>query len=98
MRFALFCSAALLAAPVMAEELVASIGGDSVRLSDSQCANEKVLEQFDPGMRSQLKHAIAVLQGQSLEACWITDGKVAHLVYEDGDVGLVPLSEFKKSV
>ena len=96
MRSALLCAAALLAVPAMAEEIVASNGTDSVTLSDSQCSSDKVLEQIDPGVRAQLKDATAVIGGQSLKACWLVDGKVAHLVYEDGDEGIVPLSEFKK--
>jgi hypothetical protein len=96
MRSALLCAAALLAVPAFADEVVASNGVDSVRLSDSQCSSDKVLEQIEPGMRAQLKDATAVIDGQSLKACWILDGKSAHLVYEDGDEGIVPLSEFRK--
>jgi hypothetical protein len=35
------------------------------------------------------------VQGQSFKACWLVDGSDAHLLYEDGDQGLIPLSEFK---
>lgn len=96
MRFALLCTAALLAAPAFADEVVASNGSDSVRLSDTQCSSDKVLEQLEPGMRTRLKDASAVIQGQSLKACWIAAGKAAFLLYEDGDKGVVPLSEFRK--
>ena len=97
MRFALLCTAALLAAPAFADEVVASKGDDSVRLSDAQCSSEKILEQIEASVRPQLKDASAVIGGQSLKACWVLDGRVAHLVYEDGDEGLVPLSEFRKA-
>lgn len=96
MRFALLCTAALLAAPAFADEVVASNGGDSVRLADTQCSSEKVLEQITPGMRTRLKDASATIQGQSLKACWIAHERAALLVYEDGDKGIVPLSEFRK--
>src|SRR5512140_1979399 len=97
MRFALVCAAALFAAPAMAQERVASNGTDSVRLSDSTCSSQKVLEQVEPGMRSQLKDATATIGGESFKGCWIVDGSMAHLVYEDGDQGIVALSEFKKA-
>ncbi len=96
MRFVLVCAAALLAAPAFADELVASNGSDSVRLSDSKCASEKVLEQIPTDMRALLKDATATVNGQSFRACWVADAQAAHLVYEDGDQGLVPLSELHK--
>ena len=96
MRLALLCAAALLAAPVMADEVIASNGADSVRLSDSQCTSEKVLEQATPPVREKLRAAVATISGQSFTACWVVEGNMAHLVYEDGDQGLVPLTEFRK--
>lgn len=97
MKPALLCAAALLAAPAIAEEVVATNGSDSVRLSDSQCSIQKVLELVPATMREQLRDATAVIQGQSLKACWVVNGKAAHLLYEDGDQGIVPLTEFRKS-
>lgn len=95
MRFALLCAAALLAAPAMAEELVASNGNDSVRLSNSPCTSEQVLTHLKPQLRSALKNANAVVQGQSFKACWLVQGDIAHLFYEDGDFGVIPMSDFK---
>lgn len=97
MRFALLCAAALLAAPAMADEVIASNGADSVRLSDSQCTSEEVLEQVTPPLREKLRDAVATISGQSFKACWVVEGNMAHLVYEDGDQGLVPLTEFRKA-
>jgi len=97
MKYVLLCAAALLAAPAMAEEVVASNGVDSVRLSDGQCSSQKILEQIQSEMRDQLKDATATIGGQAFKACWVVDGSVAHLVYEDGDEGMVPLTEFHKA-
>ena len=97
MRFALLCAAALVAGPAMADEVIASNGSDSVRLSDSQCTNEKVLERATPPVREKLRSAVATISGQSFNACWTVEGNMAHLVYEDGDQGLVPLTEFRKA-
>lgn len=95
MRFALLCAAALLAAPAMADELVAVNGSDSVRLTDSPCSSEQVLGLLKPQFRSMLKDASAVVQGQSYKACWVKEGEAAFLLYEDGDHGLIPLADFK---
>jgi hypothetical protein len=96
MKFALLCAAALAAAPVMADELVASNGQDSVRLSDKPCSSETVLQQLTPKFREMMKEANAVVGGQQFRACWIVDGDAAHLLYEDGDQGLIPLADFKQ--
>jgi hypothetical protein len=95
MRFALLCAAALVAAPAFADEVVASNGNDSVRLSDSPCTSQQVLNFLEPSLRPALRDASAVVQGQSFKACWIVHGDAAHLLYEDGDQGLIPLSDFK---
>jgi hypothetical protein len=97
MKYVLLCAAALLAAPAMAEEVIASNGADSVRLSDAQCSSQTILQQVDVAMRDRLKDATATIGGQQFKGCWIVDGQVAHLVYEDGDEGLVPLTEFHKA-
>jgi hypothetical protein len=95
MRLALFCAAVLAAAPALADELVASNGNNSVRLFDAPCTSEQVLSQFAPGARPALRSASAVVEGQSFKACWVVNGNAAHLLYEDGDQGLIPLKEFK---
>jgi hypothetical protein len=96
MKFALLCAAALIAAPVMADELVASNGQDSVRLSDKPCSSETVLQQLTPKFREAMREANATVGGQQFHACWIVDGESAHLLYEDGDQGLIPLADFKQ--
>ena len=97
MKSALLCAAAaLVAAPAFADELVASNGQDQVRLSDKPCSNEQVLGRLTPKLRDQMKDASAVVDGQNFRACWIVDGDAAHLLYEDGDQGLIPLADFKQ--
>ncbi|HEY8048220.1 MAG TPA: hypothetical protein VIE63_03535 [Ramlibacter sp.] len=96
MKFALLCAAALAAAPVMADELVASNGQDSVRLTDQPCSSQQVLQQLTPNVRDMMKDASATVGGQQFHACWVVDGESAHLLYEDGDQGLIPLSDFKQ--
>jgi hypothetical protein len=95
MRFALLCAAALTVAPAWADEVVASNGEDLVRLSDQPCSSEKVLNLLPPNLRVQVHDASATVQGQLFKACWVIDGDAAHLLYEDGDQGLVPLTDFR---
>lgn len=96
MKFALLCAAALLAAPAMADELVASNGQDSVRLTDKPCSSETVLQRLTPKFRELMRDANAVVNGQPFRACWIVHGDSAHLLYEDGDQGLIPLTDFRQ--
>ncbi|MEO7391755.1 MAG: hypothetical protein ABIU58_06245 [Ramlibacter sp.] len=95
MRFVLLCAAALVAAPAFADELVAFSGGDSFRLSDNPCTSTQVLGRLKPQFHAALRDATAVVEGKSFKACWVVNGRAAHLIYEDGDQGLIPLQDFK---
>ncbi len=97
MRFAVLC-AALVVAPAFANDLVAYNGGDSVLLSDSPCANEQVLGHLPPQVQSEFRAASAVLEGHAFTGCWRVMGNAAHLLYEDGDEGLIPLSQLKPAL
>lgn len=95
---AVFAFAAFAAVPVFAEELVARQGSDSVRLSDSACSSELVLGRIEPTAKDEYRAATAQFQGQNFVACWRVMGNVAHLVYEDGDQGIIPIQELKPDV
>jgi hypothetical protein len=97
MKAVVFCAAAatLAAAPAFSQELVARQGDDSVRLSDTACRSELVLRRLEPGTAGEYKAASAVFQGQRFTACWRMMGNVAHLIYEDGDQGIIPAAELK---
>ncbi|HEY8357976.1 MAG TPA: hypothetical protein VIL30_10990 [Ramlibacter sp.] len=88
-------AAAAAAAPAFSQELVARQGSDSVRLSDAACQSESVLARVGEDTKDEYKAATAQFQGQSFVACWRTMGGVAHLVYEDGDQGIIPMQELK---
>lgn len=96
MRLVFLCAAlALTAAPVMAGSLVARHGGDTVRLADEPCTSEPVLALLEPELQPLYKAATAVVQGHAFAACWRRAGSTAHLLYEDGDQGVVPLADLK---
>ncbi|MES2632110.1 MAG: hypothetical protein V4669_04015 [Pseudomonadota bacterium] len=95
MKSLIICAALAVAAPVMAQNLVARQGDDSIRLADAPCASEVVLEKIPEQFHSQLRQATATVDGHTFSACWRKAGAAAHLIYEDGDQGIVPLSDMK---
>lgn len=97
MKAVVFCAvlATFAVVPSFAQELVARQGDDSVRLSDTACTSDQVLRRLEPGTAGDYKAASAVFQGQRFNACWRMMGNVAHLVYEDGDQGIIPVQELK---
>ncbi len=94
MRVVLLC-AAIAAAPAFAQDLVARQGSDSVRLADGPCISKPVLGRLEPALQQDYKAATAVVQGRTFDACWRMTSQGAHLLYEDGDQGLVPTSDLK---
>jgi hypothetical protein len=95
MKPVLVLCAALAISPVFAENLVARNGNDSVRLAEGPCTSELVLSRLQPQMHAQYKAASAIVEGQNFVACWRVVGNAAHLLYEDGDQGVIPLAELK---
>jgi hypothetical protein len=64
-------------------------------LSDAACKSELVLGRIEAGSAAQYRAASALFQGQRFQACWRMVGNAAHLVYEDGDQGIIPAAELK---
>lgn len=95
MRLLVFCAALAAAAPALADVLVARNGEDTVRLADAPCASEPVLSRLPPQQHVQFKAATAVVDGQTFTGCWRAVGGRAHLFYEDGDMGVIPLSDLR---
>jgi len=95
MRVVLLCVAALATAPVFAGDMVARQGSDAVHLGESPCKSEQVLKLLDPQLQTKYHAATATVQGRTFAACWRMTPNGAHVMYEDGDQGLVPLSDLK---
>lgn len=95
MKSVLLCAALAAAAPAMAQDLVARQGSDTVRLADGPCTSEQVLVRLEPSLHSQFRAAMAIVEGRTFTACWRKAGNAAHLLYEDGDQGIVPLADLK---
>ncbi|TWO72847.1 hypothetical protein FN976_00965 [Caenimonas sedimenti] len=98
MKAAIALCTALALAPAFAEDLVAREGNDSVRLADAPCQNQVIMKLVEPSTHGEYKAASATVQGQNFVACWREMGSVAHLVYEDGDQGIIPMVELKKEI
>ena len=94
LRSVILCSV-FAAAPALANYLVARQGGDTIRLVNAACTSEEVLARVAPQLRPQFRAALATVDGRTYAACWRMTPSAAHLVYEDGDQGLVPLSALK---
>jgi hypothetical protein len=94
MKLFILC-AALAAGSAFADELVARQGNDTVRLAETPCTSTEVLGQLPPQSRSEFMAASAQVEGKTFTACWRKAGQSAHLVYEDGDQGLIPLADLK---
>lgn len=94
MRVLLLC-AAMAAAPAIAGNLVARQGSDSVRLAEGPCKAEQVLSRLEPRLQEKYQEATATVQGRTFAACWRMTPNGAHLLYEDGDQGMVPRSDLK---
>ena len=82
-------------ATAIAGELVSYEDGNTIRLADGACNSEKVLRQVEPKFHTLFRAASAVLEGQQFTACWHITAAGAHLIYEDGDEGFVPLRSLK---
>ena len=99
MKVAFLCAAlAAAAAPALATELVAYTGSDRIRLADTPCTSQAVLEHLDASVQPLFRAATAVLEGKTYSACWRITPTAAHLIYEDGDQGLVPFSILNETV
>lgn len=82
--------------PVLAGDLVARQGDDSVRLTDQPCPIVGVIvERVPAGARGFLRLARAHFQGQDFTACWLQGDGLVFLLYEDGDQGVIPMDDLK---
>lgn len=93
----ILAAALLLLAPLFAhsEVLTASADGDSVRLTDEPCTVPEIAEKLPPALLGDFMAGTATVSGQPFALCWRWLGESAHLVYGDGDQGLIPKRDLK---
>lgn len=82
----------LVAAPLSAgADEIARHERDWVRFTHKPCVHETIVGLLGPRVDTY-REATAFLGGQTYAACWSEMGELRHLVYEDGDQGVVPES------
>jgi hypothetical protein len=90
-------AACLAAGPAMsATEMVARNGDDSIRIVDATCETASVLRHIPEAKRKEFRKADGRVGGQRYFACWIQQGEQVFVVWEDGDLGMIPVSDFKE--
>jgi hypothetical protein len=85
---ALLCAALSYAAPVARQ------GTDAVQLLETPCPSTVPV---DAALRDQYAAAVANIGGKLYAACWmaVPARGFVHLVYEDAEVGIIPLGAFR---
>ncbi len=86
---------AFLATPAFSQEMVASDGKDEIRLTLNACP-ASVLARIPEQFHSRFMEAKATIGGQKYVACWARRDPMIHVVYEDGDQGLIPQNQFSR--
>lgn len=101
-RYLLTVLAAILlavATPAQAGERTFRQGADEVRVQDTPCMHPLVLayaSRLVPD--TEFQRAYAVIDGQRYEGCWrAVQGGAVHLIYEDGDQGILPEQAFTEA-
>lgn len=94
-RFLVFLAAMLLSGLAFADSAIFRSGKDSVRITENPC-HPAVVALLPAEVIQHFRAAEAAIGGKLLLACWAlrADG-IVHLVYQDGDEGLVPGHLFK---
>lgn len=88
MKRFILASAALLAFSASAD-YIARQGKDYVRFSEGPCV-------LDVEQKDVMLSAVAVIGGKEFKACWAPISlQYIHVLYEDGDQGLVPVKDLK---
>jgi hypothetical protein len=97
MRTILVAIVLLLCAPLARADAIARQGSNWVRLTALLCKSEPVQERIKALGRDPLdfRAASARFEGKDYAGCWIPRGGAAHVIYEDGDQGLIPLEDLK---
>ena len=72
-------------------------GNDTLTLTTTPC-NPKVAALIRPEARANFRDAVAVVGGQTFQACWVLHSpEVIYVHFEDNDRVLIPLSVFSKT-
>lgn len=98
MKRAIFAAVLAVSPAFATDALIATQGADSVRIFPKACERPEVLSRLPEDERPVFAEASATVDGKTYAACWRSLGNAILLVYEDGDRGIVPVSDFRKHV
>lgn len=90
------CASLLLAAGSAMADAEARNGQDWVRITPQPCTNAAILERIPASFTQELWQAAAEFQGTRYAPCWRPAEDAVHLIYEDGDEGLLPASTLRR--
>ena len=97
MKRILCAGIAMLAFSALADSAIFRAGADSVEITEEPC-HAAVVPLIPAEILEHFRAANAVISGKLIKACWALRGDgYAHLVYEDGDEGLIPAGSFRKT-
>lgn len=85
-----------LACPAHAD-LVARDGSTSVFITEKPCTHRSVLAQIKADFHELWRAGGATINGKAYMGCWAVLKGTVFLIYEDGDVGQVPVADFKRA-
>lgn len=88
----------MFAFPAFAAERTARQGDDHLTISDRACVHGETLARIPPDERKHYGMARGRFQGQDFFGCWRPFGNAVMIQWEDGDTGVVPLSELKPAM
>jgi hypothetical protein len=71
--------------------------GDWIQLDDSACSLPAVVSAMGPVYGPQARNAAAIVDKQPFKACWVIEGDTVAVMFEDGDIGMIPKDAFKNS-
>lgn len=95
---AAFLLAGCVTAPTKpAPTMVLRQGNNTLTLMTTPC-NPKVADLLKPEFVPQFRGGVAVVDGQTFEACWImADPATIYVQFEDGDNATIPVASFIKT-
>lgn len=91
-------AAALLCASSSYAERVARKGDAEVRIFDSPCVSAETIARIPEKDRKGWGKAIGVFGGQKFFGCWQKMGEDTYVLWEDGDIGVIPAADLKEAL
>jgi hypothetical protein len=95
---AVFVTALLLSLSANAD-LKATRGEDYVLLHDTPCSGAalEAVRAKNPPPEYKFFNASALIENQPFKACYTIAGETVGVIFEDGDVAMIPVKAFKET-